>query len=330
MLRRFVAAMALLIAVPGIAAAQAAYAQIADIPVPGALPAQWDYTTPDPASKRVYVSHGTEVVVIDSETNQIVGRIADTPGVHGIVVAAGKVFVSAGRENRVVVADPKTLATLVKIDSGGANPDAITFDPTSGRVWVFNHTGMSATAIDAASQAVVATIPLSGTAESGQADEAGHVFVNIEDKDQIDVVDSAARKVTAHWPVSPGSSPTGLFLDRATRRLFVGAGPVMLMMDSGSGRIVSSVPICGGTDATWYDAGTHLAFSSCRDGHITVARVDGDQMTVVQTIETSPGSRTMGLDTATHRIYVSAAKPNASGARGYEPGTFHVLVYGLR
>jgi len=330
MLRHLVVAGAVLGAVPSLAAAQATYARIADIPVEGALPASWDYTTPDPASKRVYVSHGTEVVVIDSETNQVVGRIADTPGVHGIAVGAGHVFVSAGRENRVVVADPKTLATLVKIDSGGANPDAITFDPASGHVWVFNHTGMSATEIDAATHAVVGTIPLSGTAESGQADGAGHVFVNIEDKDQIDVVDSAARKVTAHWPVSPGSSPTGLFLDRATRRLFVGAGPVMLMMDSGSGRIVSSVPICGGTDATWYDAGTHLAFSSCRDGHITVARVDGDQMTVVQTIETSPGSRTMGLDTATHRIYVSAAKPNASGARGYEPGTFHVLVYGLR
>jgi len=330
MLRRFVVAAALLGAVPAAAAAQASYAQIADIPVGGSLPAQWDYTTPDPPSKRVYVSHGTEVVVVDSETNQIVGRIADTPGVHGIAIGAGKVFVSAGRANHVIVVDPKTLVALAKIDSGGANPDAITFDPTSGQVWVFNHTGMSATAIDAASHAVVATIPLSGTAESGQADGAGHVFVNIEDKDQIDVVDSAARTVTAHWPVKPGSSPTGLFLDRATHRLFVGAGPVMLMMDSGSGRIVASVPICGGVDATWYDAGTHLAFSSCRDGHITVARVDGDRMAVVQTIETAPGSRTMGLDTATHRLYVSAAKPNASGARGFEPGTFHVLVYGLR
>ena len=208
MLRHLVVAGAVLGAVPSLAAAQATYAQVADIPVAGALPAQWDYTTPDSASKRVYVSHGTEVVVIDSETNQVVGRIADTPGVHGIAVGAGQVFVSAGRENRVVVADPKTLATLVKIDSGGANPDAITFDPASGHVWVFNHTGMSATEIDAASHAVVATIPLSGTAESGQADGAGHVFVNIEDKDQIDVVDSAARKVTAHWPVSPGSSPT--------------------------------------------------------------------------------------------------------------------------
>ena len=139
MLRHLVVAGAVLGAVPSLAAAQATYARIADIPVEGALPASWDYTTPDPASKRVYVSHGTEVVVIDSETNQVVGRIADTPGVHGIAVGAGHVFVSAGRENRVVVADPKTLATLVKIDSGGANPDAITFDLGRGHAGVVEH-----------------------------------------------------------------------------------------------------------------------------------------------------------------------------------------------
>ena len=136
------------------------------------------------------------------------------------------------------------------------------------------------------------------------------MFVNIEDKDQIDVIDVAAKKVSASWPVSPGTSPTGMSLDRASHRLFVGAGKVMLMMDAASGKVVASVPICSGTDATWYDAGTKLAFSSCRDGHITVARVDGDKMTVVQTIDTAPGSKTMGIDTTTHKLYVAAAKPN--------------------
>ena len=329
MLRHLVVAGAVLGAVPSLAAAQATYARVADIPVEGALPASWDYTTPDPASKRVYVSHGTEVVVIDSETNQVVGRIADTPGVHGIAVGAGQVFVSAGRENRVVVADPKTLATLVKIDSGGANPDAITFDPASGHVWVFNHTGMSATEIDAATRAVSPRSRFRhrrerpGRRRRARLRQHRGQGPDRRRRQRGQEGDGALAGVTR-------LGPTGLCLDRATRRLFVGAGQFMLMMDSDSGSIVSSVPICGGTDSTWYDAGTHLAFSSCRDGHITVARVDGDQMTVVQTIETSPGSRTMGLDTATHRIYVSAAKPNASGARGYEPGTFHVLVYGLR
>jgi len=308
-------------------AMQDEYKQVGDIKIGGPLPAQWDYAFVDPPSKRLYVSHGVEVVVIDAATDQVIGRIADTPGVHGIAVAAGKVFTSNGRENTISVVDPKTFATLTKIDSGGANPDAITFDPTTKTIWVFNHTGKSATQIDAASNAVLATIPLTGVAESGQADGAGKVFVNIEDKDQIDVVDAAAKRVSASWPVAPGTSPTGLFLDRETHRLFVGAGKFMVMMDATNGKVVSTVPICGGTDATWYDAATKLAFSSCRDGHITVARVSGDTMTVVQTIDTAPGSRTMALDSTTHKLYLAAAKPNASGARGNDPESFHVLVY---
>ncbi len=119
-------------------------------------------------------------------------------------------------------------------------------------------------------------------------------------------------------------------LDNARHRLFVGAGKMMVMMDSTNGKVVSSVPICNGTDATWYDAGTKLAFSSCRDGKITVAKVAGDTMTVVQTIETSPGSKTMALDAATHKLYVAAAKPNTSGGRGNDPDSFHVLVYGMK
>jgi len=311
-------------------AAQGMYAQVGDVQIGGPLPAQWDYLTADAAGKRLYVSHNAEVVVIDTTTNQVIGRIADTPGVHGIAVGAGKVFTSNGREGKVSMVDPKTLATISKIDSGGANPDAITFDAKRNEVWVFNHTGMSATQIEAASGKVGATIPLTGTAESGQSDGAGKVFVNIEDKDQIDVIDIAAKKVSASWPVAPGTSPTGMALDNATHRLFVGAGKFMVMMDATNGKVVSSVPICAGTDATWYDAGTRLAFSSCRDGKITVAKVDGDTMTVVQTIETSAGSKTMALDSTTHKLYVAAAKPNTSGGRGNDPNSFHVLVYGMK
>jgi len=309
------------------ALAQGTYSQVADIQIGGPLPAQWDYLLADAASKRLYVSHNAEVVVIDTATGKVVGRIADTPGVHGIAVGAGKVFTSNGRESKVSVVDPKTLATLSKIDSGGANPDAITFDAKRGDVWVFNHTGMSATQIEAATSKVLATIALTGTAETGQSDGAGKVFVNIEDKDHIDVIDVAGKKVQASWPVAPGSEPTGMAFDAASHRLFVGAGKVMVMMDSASGKVVGNVPICAGTDSTWYDAGTKLAFSSCRDGKITVAKVDGDKMTVVQTIETAPGSKTMGLDAATHRLYVAAAKPNAAGGRGNDPNSFHVLVY---
>ena len=314
----------------GYTAAPGTYAQVGDIAIGGPLPAQWDYLTADAPSKRLYVSHNAEVVVIDTASDKVIGRITDTPGVHGIAVGAGKVFTSNGRENKVSVVDPKSLATLSKIDSGGANPDAITFDATTNEIWVFNHTGNSTTEIAAATGKVVATIPLSGTAESGQSDGSGRVFVNIEDKDQIDVIDVAAKKVTASWTVSPGSSPTGMSLDRASHRLFVGAGKLMVMIDTTSGKVVASVPICAGTDATWYDAGTKLAFSSCRDGHITVARVDSDKMTVMQTIDTAPGSKTMGIDTSTHKLYVAAARPRAAGERGYDPDSFHVLVYGLQ
>ncbi|MEO8482470.1 MAG: YncE family protein [Acidobacteriota bacterium] len=326
---RHTATLCALLLVPSIAAAQGTYAQAADIPIGGPLPAQWDYLTADAAGKKLYVSHNAEVVVIDTATDKVVGRIADTPGVHGIAVGSGKVFTSNGRENKVSMVDPATLKTLAKIDSGGANPDAITFDAKQKQVWVFNHTGMSASQIDAVAGKVLATIALSGTAETGQSDGAGHVFVNIEDKDQVDVIDVAAKKVSASWSVAPGAEPTGMALDVASHRLFVGAGKAMVMMDATSGKVVASVPICNGTDATFYDAGTKLAFSSCRDGKITIAKVDGDKMTVVQTLETSAGSRTMTLDPSTHTLYVAAAKPASSG-RGNDPESFHVLVYRMR
>jgi YVTN family beta-propeller protein len=330
-MRTYILALVALVALgTGFVAGQGMYSQVADIPIGGPGPAQWDYSFADSAGKRLYVSHSTEVVVIDTTSNNVLGKIMDTPGVHGIAVGAGKVFTSNGRENKVSVVDPKTLATLSKIDSGGANPDAITFDPKGNELWVFNHTGHSATAIDAKTGTVIATIPLTGVAETGQSDGAGKVFVNIEDKDQVDVIDVATKTVSASWSVAPGRSPTGMALDIATHRLFVGAGTHMVMMDSTSGRVVASVPICAGTDATWFDAGTKLAFSSCRNGKVTIARVAGDTMTVVQTLDTSAGSRTMSLDAGTHRIYLTAAKPNANGGRGYDPESFHVLVYGMK
>jgi len=330
-MRKYIVALVALVALgTGFVAGQGMYSQVADIQIGGPGPAQWDYSFVDSAGKRLYVSHSTEVVVIDTATNTVVGKIMDTPGVHGIAVGAGKVFTSNGRENKISDVDPKTIATLSKIDSGGANPDAITFDAKRNELWVFNHTGKSATGIDAKTGTVIATIPLTGVAETGQSDGAGKVFVNIEDKAQIDVIDVAAKKVTASWSVAPGKDPTGMALDITTHRLFVGADTHMVMMDSTNGKVVASVPICAGTDATWYDAGTKLAFSACRDGKITIAKVAGDTMTVVQTLDTSAGSRTMSLDAGTHRIYVTAAKPNASGGRGYDPESFHILVYGMK
>jgi len=319
----------------GYVAAQGMYSQVGDIAVGAGtppVPPQWDYLNVDSSAKRLYVSHGNaEVVVIDTATDKVVGRIGDTPGIHGVAIGSGRLFTSNGRENKISIVDAKTLQTLSKADSGGANPDAITYDSKNNVVWVFNHTGKSATAMDPTGK-TIATIPLSGTAETGQVDPgAGRVYVNIEDKEAIDVIDIAAKKVVATWPVAPGGGPTGMALDIPTHRLFVGADKLMVMMDSTNGKVVANVPICAGTDSTWYDATTKLAFSSCRDGKITVAHVDApDKMTVVQTIETSAGSKTMALDSATHKLYVAAAKPLAGGQRGNDPNSFHVLVYGRK
>jgi YVTN family beta-propeller protein len=324
-------------------AADDRYSKIGEIPIGGA--SAWDYLTVDSADHRLYVSHGTEVVVIDTTNNTIVGRIADTPGVHGVVVVRDLrgLFTTNGRENKVSVVDTQTLQTLGKVDTG-ANPDAIVYEPKRQEIYALNHTGHSVTAFDAATGKVTATIPLAGTAETGQADpELGRVFVNIEDKGSVDVIDVAKHEVIANWPVAPASSPTGMAIDTAAHRLFVGGGKALVMIDDTSGKVVANVPICSGTDATTYDPATKLVFVSCSDGHVTIARVDPpDTLSVVQTLETMPRSRTMALDPSTHRIYLAAVKlqppdPNApppqTGQRGRGPApvpeSFHVLIFGL-
>lgn len=304
-------------------AAEDLYAKVGEIPIGGA--SAWDYLTVDSAGKRLYVSHGTEVVVIDLTNNTIVGRISDTPGVHGVAVVSdiGRLFTTNGRENKVSVVDAKTLQTLSKVDTG-ANPDAIVYEPTRKEIYALNHTGHSVTAFEAATGKVTATIPLAGTAESGQADPGlSRVFVNIEDKDSVDVIDTTKHQVVANWPVAPASSPTGMAIDSTAHRLFVGGGKALVMIDETTGKVVANVPICSGTDATSYDPATKLVFASCRDGHVTIARVDGpDKLSVVQTLDTMPRSRTMTLDPSTHKIYLAAVKS--------QPDSFHILIFGMR
>ncbi len=307
-----------------------AYAAAGEVKIGGA--GRFDYLAVDPPAHRLYVSHGTEVVVIDTDAMSIVGRIADTPGVHGIAIApGGRGFVTNGGENKVSVVDLKTLQTLMKVETG-ANPDAIVYEPANKEIYALNHTGRSVTVIDAASGKVTATIPLSGDAESGAADpELGRVYVNIEDKNSVDVIDIKTHTVTAHWPVAPAEEPTGMAIDTARHRIFVGGGPEQVMLDGATGKVVAHARICQGTDATVFDAGASLSMSSCSDGHISIIRVGpGDQMSVVQTLATKRGARTMTLDPATHRIYTAAQefKPAEAGARPVAiADTFHVLAY---
>src|SRR6266849_5470965 len=296
------------------------YRFMKEIPIGG--DGGWDYLSVDPAAHRLYVSHGTRVVVIDTQANKLAGEIADTPGVHGFAIAAdlGRGFSSNGRENKASIVDLKTLKTIQKVDTG-ENPDAILYEPGRHEVYAMNGRGKSATVFDAGSGKVVATIPLEGKPEFAQADpRAGKVYVNIEDLNAIKVIDTATHKVTATWPIAPGESATGMAIDVERHRLFIGCdNKLMLMIDNTDGKVVYSVPIGEGVDSNWYDPGTKLAFSSNGEaGTVTIAREESPAvLKVIQTLKTKRGARTMALDPATHNIYLAVTnyEPQAPGSK---------------
>ncbi len=327
-----------LAALPLAAADGGPYRFLKEIPVGG--DGGWDYVTVDPAGHRLYVSHATEVVVIDTDKDAVVGRIAETPGIHGIALAPGlkRGFTSNGRENKVGIVDLGTLAATAKVEAG-TNPDCILFASKSNEVWAFNGRSHSATVIDAASGQVAATVPLPGKPEFAVYDPAaGRIYDNLEDKSEVAVIDAAARKVVAEWPIAPGESGSGLALDRANHRLFIGCdNKLMVMMDSLTGKVLGTVPIDEGNDANAFDPGTGFAFSSNSSGTVTVAREDApDRLSVVQVLPTAPRAHTLGLDTVTHRLYVPSATflpPPADAPPKTRPkmapGSFKILVYGL-
>ena len=297
----------------------------------------WDYLSVDAAAHRLYVSHATKVVAIDTQANKMVGEVTDTPGVHGFAIAAelGRGFSSNGRENKVSIVDLKTLKTIQKVDTG-ENPDAIMYEPGRKEVWAFNGRGKSATVIDAQSGKVISTVPLEGKPEFAQADsKAGKVYVNIEDQNAIKVIDAATHTVSATWPIAPGEAASGMAIDLDNHRLFIGCeNKLMLMIDSTNGNVMYSVPIGDGVDANAFDPGTKLAFSSNGGaGTVTVAREESPSvLKVVQTLKTVRGARTMTLDPMTHTIYLAATdyEPQAPGSKERPKavaGTFRILVY---
>ncbi len=294
----------------------------------------------DSSSRRLYISRATHVIVIDADSGKPVGDIPDTPGVHGIALAPelGRGFISNGREGTVTIFDLKTLKAITKVKAG-ENPDAILYDPASKRVFAFNGRSHDATAIDAAGGTVVGTIKLEGKPEFAASDGKGEIFVNIEDKSQIDAIDPDKLEVKASWPLAPCQEPSGLAIDRKNRRLFAGCdNKMMAVVDADTGKVVATTPIGDGVDANAFDPGTGLAFASCGEGVLTVVHEDSPtKFSVVDNVPTQQGARTMALDEKTHNVYLVTAKfgpppaptaDNPHPRRTILPDSFVVLVFG--
>ena len=301
----------------------------------------WDYLTADSEARRVYISRGTHVMVIDADSGKSVGDIADTPGVHGIALAPelGRGFVSNGREGTVGIFDMKTLATSSKVKVGD-NPDAILYDPATKRVFTFNGRSHDSTAIDAVSGKVLGTIPLDGKPEFAASDAKGEIFVNIEDKSELTAIDSNKLEVKSTWPLAPCTEPSGLSIDRKNHRLFVGCNnKMMAVVDADSGKVIATPSIGEGVDATTFDPETELAFASCgADGVLTIIQEESkDKFTVAENVPTQKGARTLALDSKTHNVFVVTAQfgprpaPTADNPRPRPPivpDSFVVLVVG--
>ncbi len=315
---------------PSGAAAQSGYRVVKTLPVGG--DEGWDYVTVDASARRVYISHGSHVVVLDADSGAAVGDIPNTPGVHGIAIApgVGRGFVSSGRANSVTIFDLKTLKTLGTVKTG-TNPDAIIYDDGSKRVFAMNGRSQDTTAINAADGTVAGTLALGGKPEFAVADGKS-IFVNIEDKSEIVQFDPQKLTITNRWPLAGCEQPSGLAMDLKTRRLFAGCGnKVMVVVDADSGKLVAKVPIGDGVDANAFDAETNFAFASNGDGTLTVVHEDSpDKYTVVENVATKRSARTMGLDLKTHSIFLPAADfdPPAPGERRgkIKAGSFVVLV----
>jgi WD40 repeat protein len=271
----------------------------------------WDYLTADAGARRLYISRGTHVIVLDLDSGKSVGDIPDTPGVHGIALAPelGRGFTSNGREGTVSIFDIKTLALISKVKVG-ENPDAILFDPATKRVFTFNGRSQDSSAIDAASGKVLGTIKLDGKPEFAASDVKGEIFVNIEDKSELVAIDPNKLEVKATWPLAPCTEPSGLSIDRKHRRLFVGCdNKMMAVVDADNGKVMATPAIGEGVDATAFDDETGLAFASCGgDGVLTVVKEDSpDKFTVAENVTTRKGARTLAIDSKTHKVFVVTA-----------------------
>jgi DNA-binding beta-propeller fold protein YncE len=306
------------------------YHVVKTIPIGG--PGKWDYDIVDSEARRVHV------VVLDADSGATVGDIADTSGVHGIALASdlGRGFTSNGKANTVTIFDLKTFKTIDTVKTGGLNPDAIFYDVGTKRVFAFNGKSSNATAIDAASGKVAGMIPVGGKPEFAAGDDQGHVFVNVEDKSLLLEIDAQKLAVLHRWPLTGCKEPSGLAFDQKNHRLFSVCGnKKMMVVNSETGKIVTTIAIGEDPDAAGFDPGTQLVFSSNGEsGDLTVIHEDSaDKYTVMETVPTKKYARTMAIDLKTHNIFLPVAEFEPVAPKGEEeppmkPNSFEVLLVG--
>src|SRR6476661_5982680 len=278
-------------------------------PVPGG--SGFDYVTIDSDARRLYVTHGTQVDVLDPDNGKLIGTIADTPGVHGVALATEfkHGFTSNGRENKVSMFDPTTLQLINKIDVG-KGPDGIYYDPGTKRVFTNNHGSHDISAIDAKTGAVVGTVKVEGDGESAVVAD-GVVYLNLEDTNEVVVFDPKSLEVKKRFPIGVAKGPTGLEYDAKTKRLFIGCNdePKMVVMDSTNGKVITSMPIGRGVDYAGFDSQAKLIFFSCGEGVLSVFHEkSADEYEDMGAVKTQPRARTMAFDSKTKKIFLSTAE----------------------
>ncbi len=301
----------------------------------------WDYLLADDEGGRLYVSHGTQVDVLDLKSHEKLGVITPTPGVHGIAVVPGTSigYTTNGRPNTATMFDTKTFKAHKEIPTG-KKPDAIMYDAFSRRVFIFNNEGNSATVLDATTGNVAGTVELGGAPEAAVSDDHGTIFVNLEDKNEVAVFDARSLSVKHHWKLGKGEEPTGLAFDKPHHRLFSTCNKIMVVMDSQTGKVLAEVPMGSGTDGAVFDTYTSSAISSNGEGTLTVVKeVKPGQFDAVQTVTTQRGARTITIDPKSHHIFVTTAEygpapapttENPKPRPAVKPGTFMVLEYAAK
>jgi YVTN family beta-propeller protein len=307
----------------------------------GATREYFDYITVDSAARRVYLSHGAEVKVIDADSGKSVGEISGLKLCHGVALADefGRGFITDGAAGKVVIFDLKTLKTIGTVDAA-PDADSIVYDPASKRVFSMNGDSHNSTVIDAKTGSVVKTIDLGAGPEFAVADGKGILYVNIEDKGEVVGIDTKTLEIKSHWPLAPAGGVTALAIDREHHRLFSsGREPAyFVVVNTDTGKVVQSFPISAGVDANAYDPGTGMIFVSTREGKLHIFHEDSsDKFSEVEAVKTEYGAKTLGLDTKTHHVFVDTSDfgppPPPTKERPHpQPtpvmGTFRVLVYG--